>query len=267
MAITKKIILCVLLLFVTSNSQAALTFVDNDGSDEIVFTTGILNDAATIAVWVKLADVGNTFRCMFAEGNDGAGLGIIANNVGDGTIIQIFCTGTGTNAVAMSVTGTLVAGEWAFIAATYNIGVSVNIYKGNLTTSIVDVGNGAEDAGTGNHSFAAEAFTIGALSDIVSNGMDVAFCTIYNKVLTLGQLKQIQYSLKIVDSGCLLHVFPGYQGNANGVNCTDYSGNATNGTLAGSLALANHVPLGPPFGAEIPVFLIACLLWISRGKN
>lgn len=228
----------------------ALTFVENDGSDEIVFAQGLVNDAGTIAMWVKISSVANAFRSFALEGNDAGGLGGLHRLASDSTAIKLFIFTSGNNIQAASVGGTISAGEWVFMVGTWNVGASANIYKGNLTTTVADVGDGAEDAGTGNHSLAAEAFTIGALSDTTAAGMDVAFCTVYNKVLTLGQLKQIQYSLRVVDSGCLLQVFPGYQGNANGVNCTDFSGNATNGTLAGALALANHVPLGLPFGAD-----------------
>ena len=151
---------------------------------------------------------------------------------------------------ARSAAGFVTVNEWQCLAAVYNVnGVDGDqrLYRGTLVSTLAEapsyvtqsVGNGA----SGDDSAGTQ--TVGNVTGIDNFNLDglIAVVGIWNRVLSLNELIAQQYRPRMTD-GCVLLMHVGYHGTGTQV---DYSGNGNHGTVTGA-TLADHVPLGPPFG-------------------
>ena len=138
-------------------------------------------------------------------------------------------------------TNTRQASAWNFNAISDSAAGGGKAYWGDLTTGVADVtlsatGNGAE----ADHS--AEPAGIGGAADQTSLDGRIAMIWIYNRVLTIGEIRLHQWMPSTILSGCVLK-----HNYLSTLTLQDLSGNGNAGTLTNTPTLAVHVPLGPPF--------------------
>lgn len=155
---------------------------------------------------------------------------------------------TALNTAASTFTGDV----WQFIAATYDDAASTEtfIYRGTLTSVVVDV----SDVASRTNGAGAETDDSGG-NFIIGNrgGADehmpgrIAWIMCLNVALTLSQIRTQQFHPHVV-AGTVGFWHLGFLPVAS--SQPDWSGNGNNGTVTDA-TLADHVPLGPPFGFDV----------------
>jgi hypothetical protein len=139
--------------------------------------------------------------------------------------------------------------KWCCVAASWNVaGVDgdQHTYHGDLTTTIAEsaaystqrVGSGTPTDTTANNLLIG-----GRLSGAIGMNGAVGLCLVWNRQLSLGELKDQQFNPHVT-SGCVLYTQLGFNGTSTQ---PDWSGNGNAGTVTGTTQSA-HVPLGSPFG-------------------
>jgi hypothetical protein len=141
-----------------------------------------------------------------------------------------------------------VPGTWQFVAATIDEDATPNchVYGGNLSTLAVEASYGTSIDGVALSSNAGSNLFVGGWSSSQHINGRVALAQVYNRVLTLGELRTIQFAPRRL-SGCVLYSHYGFNGTGTQ---PDWSGNGNSGTVNGTTTVADHVPLGPPFGFD-----------------
>lgn len=204
--------------------------------------------SGTILAWIKPTSL-TPLRYIYGSRYTAAGTSAIQlsiNNV-SGTV-RIVVIGS-TNLSYLSNTLLLTAGVWAFVAVTFVFGTSAHIYVGGLNAIAAETGyttttngatQGAETGGSclwGNRNAGSTVATAGAFPGTMAWGQ------VYNRVLSLGEIKSLQFNPKKL-SGCVDY----HQFGFNDVSTQpDWSGNGNAGTVTG-FTQSDHVPLGPMFG-------------------
>ena len=155
---------------------------------------------------------------------------------------------------AESVANTVVANEWMFAAGVYDEASGPQIYKGTLTALVAEVayssgptvGSGATSSDADGPLRWGQRPIAGANAASGFRG-DISFGLYVNRRLTLAELQALQYRLLFYR---FTEAKAAYQfGLHAGIGSQpDISGNGNTGTIVGSVTLADHVPLGPPFG-------------------
>ncbi len=142
-------------------------------------------------------------------------------------------------------------GVWTCIAATYDNGATprAHIYHGSLTAIVIEAASySTSDDGIGTPTTESGNMTIGNRLDF-TRGMDgrIAIIQVVDRALTLAEIRSWQFRPRFLSGTKLLH-YPGLNGTGTQ---PDLSGNNNSGTTGGTnIAVAAHVPLGPPFGFD-----------------
>lgn len=135
--------------------------------------------------------------------------------------------------------------KWSAIAISHDIsGSSYKIYSGDLSTPFAEAGAySVTTAGAG--AAVSEASQNGIIGNRATGGAGFFFpgkigrVSIFNRVLSLGELQIIQYRHQLL-SGCVGLWFPGADGAST---VADLSGNDNVGTIT-SAAVSDFLPLG-----------------------
>ncbi len=144
-----------------------------------------------------------------------------------------------------SSAGVLTTNAWQCVAVTYDhagAGNRIRIYKGTLSSLLSEVSYQFNaNTGSGTHDDSTANLIIGnkTAPRKVFQGR-IANACVWNRVLTLGEMIQQQFSPHPT-SGCVLFSQLGYNGTGTQ---PDWSGNINNGTVTGA-TVADHVPLAP----------------------
>ena len=138
---------------------------------------------------------------------------------------------------------------WNFVAGCEDTGVAGHVYTGSLTVSAVERAYGVSVLGTGTQfDDSSNSLVVGnkhaATFNQAFNGR-IAFAGIWNRALSLGEIKDQQF-YPHKTSGCVLFLHLGFTGTGTQ---PDWSGNANAGTVTGATVDA-HVPLGNPFASD-----------------
>lgn len=211
-----------------------------------------LSSTRTIAAWVRPNNANTNARNIYINGVDGQ------QDQADWNAFFILTDGAGTNEMRYGhghasgfsvldwVTG-WAAGTWHFIALTYDV-VTLRFFSGALGSAITEVASQA--ATTTPSTPASPVMRIGnhAVSSFSWDGRIANMALYSGSALSLGALKTLATGR-----------IPG-EGRSNLVASLslfgastepDWSGNGRNGTVTGA-TIADHVPLGPPFGYDEP---------------
>jgi len=225
-------------------------------SEEIDYGSGpvIGTDANfTILMWVYPTVIDNIFRQIGGNTTSGGSNHRVAtsDNTGGSGRIRCALSNDGTNPDSASDSGTLTLNEWNFIAFRYDTGDSqeVRLYRGDLDALITEVsgyskiqnGSGSTRAGTGN-------FILGSdpTNSFGHQGRIATFMLWPSTALTLDQIQTQQFRPHVT-LGCEIYSQVGWTGTTTQA---DWSGSGNQGTITGA-TIADHVPLGAPFGSDI----------------
>ncbi len=168
---------------------------------------------------------------------------------GTGGHVNAFVPRATTDSNYITNSGGLTINAWNLLAWVFNTGAGAgevtNIYIGSLTTPAAEAGYGTAIDGEGAvTSDAAVSFILGNRAAASRSGDAIfAVATYCNAALTLAQIQSWQFRPRKLASSVL---FCHYGFNGTGTQ-PDLSGNGNNGTVTGAV-VADHVPLGPPFG-------------------
>ncbi len=224
-------------------------------TDRIDFGSGAsLDNLAqfTYAAWAYPTTVtAGNIGVLFQKGLAAAGVWLLlAFDSNNGEMESITVRST-TNCHARSSTNWLTVNTWQFLACTIDTASSTNtdeqLWRGTLTAPPAEPPSyGIQESGSGTTSDnSASNFTVG--NRTTNHGREwpgpIAWVGVWNRRLTEGELLA-QWMRPHVTSGCVLFSHLGY--NKLGTQA-DWSGNGNNGTVVGP-AVADHVPLGSPFG-------------------
>jgi hypothetical protein len=208
--------------------------------------------AFTWAIWVKFDSIDPVrgVLCKTIDGGSPVECSLLTVNTNK---LQFQWRGTGSWTVARSADDDITTGTWYFVAVTADITLGSDfaiMYLGTLTSTVADVTDTRADDAT-SESIAGGVCRAGNRipGDNESNGASIAMYGMWPGVLTPGQLKILQWSPRLWSANDpQVLSYPGMVGSASSI--TDLSGNGFVGTGTG-LAIADHVPLGPPFGFDL----------------
>jgi hypothetical protein len=136
-------------------------------------------------------------------------------------------------------------GSWDHFAWTYNESDGIRIYQGSLTGPTIEVTySSARTVGSGNTSADTGDLYIGnrGVSNTLNPGMDCAMWSIYDRVVSLGEINAMKFA-PVLDQSTKLLLFPGIDPSLN--LAVDYSGYARHGVPT-SPTLVPGVPLRMP---------------------
>ena len=156
-----------------------------------------------------------------------------------------------TNSQYRTNSGGLTLNTWNFLAWTFDLGAGAgevqNIYVGDLNTLAVETGYVTATDGSGALTTdAGGPFLLANRSTLTKAGdCKIAVATYCNVALTLAQIRAWQFRPRKLTSSVL---YCHYGFNGTGVQ-PDLSGNGNNGVVTNA-TVADHVPLGPPFGFD-----------------
>lgn len=160
-----------------------------------------------------------------------------------------------TDLTASSAASVYAANAWQFFGfAANSAGAATDqkIFYGTLSAAVAEVGSYASQS-VGSGAVVADA----AYNQGIGNGipaqafwgssMRIAWVGQWNRVLTLGEIQAQQFRPHVT-AGCVGFYHLGFAGTGTQ---PDWSGNGNAGTVTGA-AVADHVPLGPLFGFDVP---------------
>lgn len=157
-----------------------------------------------------------------------------------------------TDLNAFSGNNVITAGQWNYYGCVWDVGGAngdQKLFVGDLTTIVAEIGSytiqtvgaGAQSDDSGS-SQGIGNYVEEAGSNFSFEG-DIAFFAIWNRVLTLGELRAQQFRPHVTN-GCVGFYHLGFNGTGTQA---DWSGNGNSGSVTGATT-SDHVPLGPPFG-------------------
>lgn len=167
----------------------------------------------------------------------------------------------------------LTLNAWNFVAVTFNSGGAanevVNIYVGSLTALAVESTYAAQGDGSGSVlTDSAGAVVWGNTEDNnVSFPGDIAIGAYVDQEFSLGEIHSWQFRPRMI-ANTKIFIHLGFNGTGTQ---PDWSGNGNSGTVTGA-TVADHVPLGPPFGYDFgsvsaaiaaPAPVEEDLLWVA----
>jgi hypothetical protein len=221
-------------------------------TDRIDHGTGLGNWTACSWAWwyypTTLTELNHIF-CMLSTGS----LFVPNCDVGSGAGLQDEIRVTwrrsagGSNMIYQTNNAGITVNKWWYVCVTIDqaagAGVKVKVYVGDLSTLATARTFGtATDPSSGFVSNNGATFFVGDnAADATSMGGRHAVMMMWpGVVLTEAQAQQQQFSHLPIVAGCKLHAVYGYNGTGTQ---PDWSGNANNGTVQGTTAVADHVPL------------------------
>lgn len=225
----------------------ALLFADNS-ADSVGHGSGASLDfltAATVLMWIYPTTVANALRQIIGK-KGGANTGwVIFKRGTDGTswAVQVDrVTADGT----VDLPG-MQANVWQYIGFSWNTTTNAFAsYRGTLTAVVADVTALAVPGSGVQVDDSAENLSVGSGNQSAS-GMSVAMVQVYNRVLTLAEIRQQQFR-PFPKSGCVLFSHYGFQGTGTQ---RDYSGAGNVGTVTTATVSAG-VPIVPfPYGMDL----------------
>lgn len=164
-------------------------------------------------------------------------------------------SGGGSNMIYETNSADITADKWWFVGATMDqgaaAGAKVVFYVGDLNTLATARTNGTTtDVSSGYVSNNGATFYVGDNgSDSTAHAMRMGTLMFFpSVVLTQAAFQRLQFRMMPpVGSTCKLFTHYGFAGTGTQA---DWTGNGNNGSVTGA-AVADHVPLGPPFGFAI----------------
>jgi hypothetical protein len=201
-------------------------------------------DSHTALAWVyrNAAAVGG--RKIYAKGDNPNHNFQLLGISGDIQFNRVRAT---TNTIANTNTTPLALNTWVFLAVSFDTGASAGnvakIYHGTLTTPAAEAGYSANNDGSGAPAddsaadFAVGNRSTGASFDQPFPGR-IAFFTIYDRVLTLAEIRTMQFRPFCQSPACKLFLQLGWGGSGTQA---DLSGNGNNCTVTGA-TVADHAP-------------------------
>jgi hypothetical protein len=232
----------------------ALTFSTSDTDVDHGSDASIDNmETLSILAWIYPTTSDTTYRYVTMKhlfGSEG-GFSLAVTDQWDSATPESFgmyvADASGNSDNAWGATNSIVLNAWNFIGATWaGVGNAPVLYNGSLTSIVTatTINNSSANM-TGAVADASYNLLVGQHSNASSDFLgDIAIVYICEEVLTLGQIRKFQFRPQIVGTAPRLLTFYGFGGTGTQ---PDYSGNGNNGTVTGA-TVADHVPLGPPFG-------------------
>jgi len=250
------IIVCIATVFSLAPfaSFAALDFTTGANNKVDYGSDPELDDliAFTFWTWIKFDSFGANRGVMSKPANNGVltenHMLFQSNAAGRG---RFFSGRAGTDAECGTADSFFAVGVWYFYAGTYDEAATpaCKIYKGVLGSTVFEsssyitqVSGSGATATTSNTNFQIGPRTVAGTDPF--DGQMAVFGVV-NRVLSLGELRSLQYFPRPV-SGTVLLSWLGFTGTGTHA---DYSGYKNNGTTTGSgVIMSRNAPLGPSFG-------------------
>lgn len=235
-------------LHVSSPTTQTVRFADNTG-------TGLEGLTAwTSVLWTKTPASMTAFRTFACLSKNGVSRTDFASAGGASAgLVRIAGQVSYTGADAFYTCDPIIpAATWVCIAITFDSGASagnfLRLFYGTLTSRLalqtatfVQNPTGAIDTDTG----ASLDFGDPAWTAIAAHEHTPAKFILYNSRLTDAQIIAHQWDFRIKHAGCVCY----YEFGTDGASAvTDLSGNGHNLSTTNSPTVADHVPLGAPFG-------------------
>jgi len=193
--------------------------------------------------WAYITDLG-VFSRFMSKGDDVKEV-MFGGSAGNTRLRQA----RPTNATAVE-NGAFPLNSWRFFAGTYDGTDGPRLFRGSLTARVTEVSYSQRDTGSGAEtSDAANSLWIGNRPTGTANRAPagrIANACFINRRLTLGELGRLQFRL-LPDADTLGLWHLGFNGTGTQ---PDLSGHGNNGSVTGA-AVADHVPLGAPFGFDL----------------
>ena len=237
----------------------SLNITANSTTEWIEITqTAVLNNNVdwTQLFWFRWVGGFNSFGRLSSKITDGSNKQAIAF-ASVITILDVNQTYSTTDIdVRLTLSG-LSDSAWNYFVVTCDLSGGVVCYTGSLT-ALATVDDSDATAGSGTATDGTANLIIGNqdTAELLGLGGDIAVYMYFDGVATLAEVQSLQFRPRVIalaDGGvCQAYHQYGWNGGT-GVNA-DYSGNGHTGTGETGVTVADHVPLGPPFGfdAEFP---------------
>lgn len=232
----------------------SLQFTGGDSDRVSHGTSGLANiGVGTLMLWIYPDDVANSFRVPASKNNTLGTVGwTLYRPTADGTIFRFDLVRATTALQIWSVTATITSGAWQFIGVSWNTGGAngdQRMVRGTLTTLAAEVSYATQLVGSGAQvDDTAQAYMIGNQNTAHSIPGRIAIATLYGGVaLSVAEMQSWQFRPRVLNSSCLQFTYYGFAGTSTQ---PDWSGGGRNGTVTGA-TVADHVPLGPPFGFDL----------------
>lgn len=172
-----------------------------------------------------------------------------------------FAVARATTPLEVTATDTLTANRWAFVAGALNTGgvnTDQKAYYGSLTSVVAEVSAyTTQQVGTGAvTSDAAGNLSIGSNTASQPFTGRVAWVQVYNRQLSLGELRMLQGDRSLKLQGCVGFWQPGWDA---GTTVPDLSGSGNHGTITGAPTYVAGLPLAYTTGsvARMPYTAVA----------
>jgi hypothetical protein len=208
-------------------------------------------DPFTWVAWIYPIGLAGT-NGIIVKGDGASDFKRLISRADDSVRMIVSCTGVDTD--YRSNAAFLTANTWQLLAATYDFGGGAanqaHIYRGTLTSTVVETAYALQQDGTigvtddsgGNLYIGNNSFFDGDFDGIIACAM------VFDSVLTLAQLRSLQFRFVPQFAGCQGFWHFGFNGTGNQA---DWSTNTNTGTVTGP-TVADHVPVGPHFGFGLP---------------
>lgn len=198
--------------------------------------------AGTAIVWTYVRSVSNSPLILLAKSNENTEGWEFHRRGVDGTSLRFGLVRATSGYTLISGTGVLAANKWMCVAVTWDINTSGNgsFYVSDLLSPLaaisttVTLGSGAQASDAGK--LLGIGFAPGAVAG--SWDGDIAFVALYNRVLTLGDMRRVQYG-----RGLARPIFVAYPGLST--DAVDQVGNVYHGTVSGTQASNICLPRVP----------------------
>ncbi|HEU0142905.1 MAG TPA: LamG-like jellyroll fold domain-containing protein [Bryobacteraceae bacterium] len=197
--------------------------------------------AWTVCMWVRPAAVSGNGQFMHKQ-QDGLGHSLYR----DGAQIGGYTSCAGYSYDERISEDVLTAGQWSFVAWTYSFADKHRIYHGTLGSAPAETPYSITDnSGSGAPADdSAYPLEVGNYQDSYPFGGSIAGFQYFRRVLTPAEIRLVwmRPANAMLFQPALWSEYHGTGAQA------DWSGNGNAGTVSGGATVANHVPLGPPFG-------------------
>jgi hypothetical protein len=173
----------------------------------------------------------------------------------------------GANTTYISNNADLQNDTWDYIAVTFDSSLGadlVHIYLGTLTSIATELTYGTASDGAAPISDTVASWHTGNVETVAGTFADnwegdIAWHQAFSGVLSLAQIRQMQFRPGVRQPNCVVSSHYGY----NGVGTqADLSGNGNTGAVTGA-TVSDHVPLGPFFGWDVPTTRGACVVTVT----
>ncbi len=219
----------------------------------VVYTAGASIDSLddqTWLFWLYPTDFNSSnFRLFYKDGKVQVWVGNSSNE----SVVAYNRARATSNSSSATVNGTLSLNAWQFIGFTDTDGggsaAGCLIYHGDLSTLVSEASYSYQDNSNGlrTDDSGSDLWVGGRHNAATNSRTRIAYFWLYNRVLSLGEIKIHQFQPSMILSGCVRKGAFGFDGT-NSV--PDLSGNGGNGSVT-SATVVDHVPLGPLFGFDV----------------